>query len=146
MIRLIHRRPQAGWRDERGAVFIEAFISIIFILYMGLLVAQMFMVFHASMAAKSAAMRAARAVALDPHLDPDAGLGPYTAQRARYIASLVWAPTPGCSPAGNEVVCNATVKVPTFLPGGALFFGEGIRGPIEVTETGRFPIIKSTGS
>lgn len=131
-----------SFRDQRGAVFIEALISIIFILYMALMVGQMFMVFHATMAAKSAAMRSARAVALDPNLNMQAASGPYQAHQARYIAALSWPPAPDCTQSGREIVCQVSVRVPTFLPAGALFFGGGMKDDIEVTETGRFPVIK----
>jgi len=134
-----------GWpvvRDQRGVVFIEALISIVFILYIALAVGQMFMVFHATMAARSAAMRSARAVALDPGLQVQAASGPYRAHQAGYIASLSWPAAPDCRTAGQEVVCSVSLGVPTFLPGGAMFFGAGLSGEIVVTESGRYPVIR----
>lgn len=129
-------------KDQTGSVMVEATLGIVFILYVALAVAQLSLVFHATLAAQSAAVRTARAVSLAPGHDPQAGNQVYQAQQGATLGSLRWDVGPVCQISNNQVACAVTVRVPTFLPAGGLFFGNGLKGPIEVTQQGYFPIFR----
>jgi hypothetical protein len=130
---------QRNRTGESGSVLVEATVGMVMILYIALAVVQLVLVFHATLAAQSAATRSARAVALNPAHDPASANQVYWAQQGVSLRSLKWDAAPVCGQVGGAVKCTALVRVPTVLPAAALFFGGGLTGPILVAQQGYFP-------
>lgn len=136
------KAPRDG---ERGAAMVEATIGIIMLLGVMLMVLQLILVFHATLAAHSAATRAARAYALEGPGGMASATAMYNAQKATGLGSLVWEP-PVCNYTSTLVTCTARVRVPSIMPGaGTMFGGGGLSGPVVVAETGQYPVIDTGG-
>lgn len=127
--------------SQRGAAMVEAMLGTVILLFFSLLVVQVVLVFHATLAAHAAATRSARAQALGS--SPSMRDQVYNAQKGNAIKAISWQGLQ-CNESSTLVRCQVTVRVPSILPGGGFLFGGGFTG-VNITESGQYPKIDKGG-
>lgn len=120
---------------------VEAMLGTLLLLFAALLVIQVIIIFHASLAAHSAATRSARAQALGASTSQRDSV--YQAQRANAIKIINWQGIT-CTPSGDLVTCTVKAQVPSILPGGGFLFGGNFAG-VPIEERGQYPMIDQGG-
>lgn len=127
--------------DQRGVALIEATLGTVILLLAALIVIQMVLVFHAVLAAHSAAVRTARTLAI-------AGSGAvaetYRRQVSTTLAALTWG-EPDCRRTDTLATCTVEVRVPAIVPGAGLFADGSVSGRLVYQETGWYPIGDGSG-
>lgn len=116
---------------------VEATLGVVLLMLAAVAAIQLVLVFHAALAAHSAAARSARAFALT--WDYAAASRVYELQKSTALQAIIWEEL-RCDRRGDGGECTVRVQVPSLLPGGGLFIGEG-RNPMLVLlrETGYYP-------
>jgi hypothetical protein len=122
--------------EERGVAMIEATIGTVLLLLAALIVIQLVLVFHGSLALHGAVARSARTMALTG--DQSAAAATFAAQQGTALKSIKWR-FRGCRVVQNVAHCDASVDIPVVFPGAGLFGGGGLTGPIPQDETGSYP-------
>jgi len=101
---------------------IEATIGTVVLLLAALLAIQLILVFHGALAAHSAAVRAARAMALTHEYSEAKRV--FKLQQSTALGALDWELI-RCTPSTDGATCEVQVTVPSILPGSGLFLGQG---------------------
>lgn len=124
-------------REVDGVVLIEGTIGVVMLLLATLAAIQLLLVTHASLAAHVAAAHAARTYALTGNTN--LAERAFEAQAGLTLRILTWEP-PEFSRSGGHARAVARVHVPPIFPGAGLLGGNGLSGPVLVTEFGEYPV------
>lgn len=130
------------WAAQDGVAMVEATIGTILLLFAALAAVQLVLVFHGTLAAHGAAIRSARTLAVTG--SRQLAQSTYEDQRSAALGMIRWEQF-DCSQTSTMAQCEVVIKVPVIVPGGGLFGGGGLTGPLLVRETGAYPIGSRSG-
>lgn len=116
---------------------VEATMGVVLLMLAAVAAIQLVLVFHAALAAHSAAARSARAFALT--WDYSAARRVYQLQQSTALRAISWGELE-CDRRPDGALCVVRVDVPSLLPGGGLFMGDGGNMMlVSLTENGFYP-------
>jgi hypothetical protein len=122
--------------DERGVAMIEATIGTVLLVLAALIVIQLVLVFHGSLALHGAVARAARTMAItgsEPLAEET-----FIEQKSTALGAIKWR-FKRCGWKDDKAQCEAGVDIPVVFPGAGMFGGGGLTGPIHRDMTGSYP-------
>lgn len=122
--------------DERGVAMIEATIGTVLLVLAALIVIQLVLVFHGSLALHGAVARAARTMAItgSDRLAEET----FIEQKSTALGAIQWH-FERCFMDGDMARCKASVDIPIVFPGAGMFGGGGLTGPYNRPMEGSYP-------
>lgn len=129
--------------DHEGVAMVEATIGTVLLLLAALGTIQLVLVFHGALAGHSAVVRAARSLAVTG--EQSRALQTFQAQMTTSLRGIEG--TVFCTPGGTAATCEATITVPSVMPGAGLFTGSGPVGPVVIPHIrGTYPYGSGSGN
>lgn len=134
---MLRRLVRRVWRQEDGAVAIEAMLGIIAILLAAATAVQIILVAHGALVARTAATSVAHVYAITR--DPEKARQMYEFEKGNAFPVIRWEEVRfGAS--GGMATATVRVYIPPVFPGAGLFGGEGLMGGFFWEESGAYPL------
>jgi len=114
--------------DEQGLALVEGTVGVVLLLFGMLVAMQILLVAHASLTARSTALRVARVYALT--CSRSAADAEFETQKNHSLPVVQWHGKPMYSASGGMASATVQVSVPAVLPGAGLFGSGGLTGPV----------------
>lgn len=129
--------------DHEGVAMVEATIGTVLLLLAALGTIQLVLVFHGALAGHSAVVRAARTLAVTG--EHGRAMETFQAQMTTSLRGIAGRVT--CDRGAAAATCDATITVPSVMPGAGLFTGSGPVGPVTITNIkGTYPYGSGSGN
>lgn len=124
-------------RDETGTLMVEGTIGVVMLLLAALAAVQILLFVHAALAAKSAAVQAARSYAVTGQVSAAERI--YEAQQSASLGAIGWQPLE-LQRSGGRARATVGVSIPPVFPGAGVLGGGGLTGRLHLQEYGEYPI------
>lgn len=123
--------------DETGTLMVEGTIGVVMLLMAALAAVQILLFVHAALAAKSAAVQAARSYALTGQVNAAQRI--YEAQQSSSLGAISWRSLE-LQRSGGRARATVQVTIPPVFPGAGVLGGGGLTGPLHLQESGEYPL------